>query len=313
MTALCAHRLVDEGKLDLDAPVASYWPEFAAAGKEAITVRQLLSHQAGLAAVRKTLPAEALFDWETMTSALAAEAPWWTPGTQHGYHAVTFGWLVGEVVRRITGLSLGSYFRQQVAEPLDADFYIGFGEELDSRVADLVQGPIAAPEGDGESLMQSIMNDPEGLLAKAFANPPVLGNVAMSRAWRAAEIPAANGHASANGIATIYGALANGSLNGVELLSPEAIDVAREEQVYGKDCVIPMVTRIANGWMLAPDEEPCGPNPRAFNHAGAGGSLGYCDPEQKLGFGYVMNNMHMGQWLIDPRARALVAAVYEAL
>lgn len=307
MTALCAHRLVDEGKLDLDAPVADYWPEFAAAGKQAITVRQLISHQAGLPALRDPLPQEALYDWERMTAALAAETPWWDHGETHGYHAVTFGWLVGEVVRRVTGKSLGSYFRETIAGPLGADFHIGFGPELDARVADLIQGPFHVVEGQ-ESFIQAILKDPQGMTAKTFANPPLAGPLLMSRAWRAAEIPAANGHASAAGIATIYGALARG-----DLLSAAAIERAREEQVYGQDAVLPLVTRIASGFMLAPENEPCGPNPRAFNHAGAGGSLGFCDPEAKLGLGYAMNHMHMGAWLVDPRARALVDAAYAAL
>jgi CubicO group peptidase (beta-lactamase class C family) len=142
MTALCAHRLVDQGKLDLDAPVARYWPEFAAAGKQDIRVRSLLSHQAGLPAIRETLSSEALFDWDRMAAALAAETPWWEPDTRHGYHAVTFGWLVGEVIRRTSGRSVGRYFQDEIAGPLGADFYIGCGPELDSRIADLIQGPI---------------------------------------------------------------------------------------------------------------------------------------------------------------------------
>jgi CubicO group peptidase (beta-lactamase class C family) len=311
MTALCAHRLVDQGRLDLDTAVATYWPEFGAEGKAEITVRQLLSHQAGLAAVRRVLPPEALFDWATMTTALAAEEPWWAPGTKHGYHALTFGWLVGEVVRRITGMSLGTYFRKEIAEPLGADFFVGFGSELDERVAELVLGPVVIQEGP--NLLEAIFSDPEGLIGKAFMNPPLVRDVLMSSAWRRAEIPAANGHASAAAIAAIYGALANGKGDGERLLSSEAVESAREEQAYGRDAVLPLVTRIANGFMLAPAEEPCGPNTRAFNHAGAGGSLGFCDPDAGVGFGYVMNHMHLGLWLVDPRARALVSAVYEGL
>lgn len=311
MTALCAHRLVDQGKLDLDAPVARYWPEFGAAGKQDIRVRSLLSHQAGLPAIRETLPPEAIFDWDRMTAALAAETPWWEPDTAHGYHAVTFGWLVGEVVRRVSGRSVGRYFRDEIAGPLGADFHIGCGPELDSRIADLVQGPIQMD--GGSNLMAEMLSNPQGMTARAFMNPPLLGDVPMSRAWRAAEIPAANGHASAAAIATIYGAVARGGLDGVRVLSPESVERARTEHVHGKDGVIQLTTRIASGFMLAPPDEPCGPNDRAFNHAGAGGSLGYCDPEAKLGIGYVMNHMHMGPWLVDPRARALVDAVHRCL
>jgi CubicO group peptidase (beta-lactamase class C family) len=308
MTALCAHRLVDEGRLDLDAPVARYWPEFAQQGKGEITVRQLISHQAGLPAVRKPLPLEAIFDWDVMVEALAEETPWWTPGTKHGYHAVTFGWLVGEIVRRITGQSLGEYFAKEFAEPLAADFMIGFGPELDARVAPLVQGPVRMQEGD-PNLFAEVLANPEGMTARAFNNPGIIGtDVHNTRAWRAAEIPAANGHASAAGIATIYGELARGNL-----LSKKALDDARACQVEGEDAILMLVTKIACGFMLAPDNEPCGPNPNAFNHAGAGGSLGYCDPEARIGFGYVMNNMHTGAWLVDPRARNLVDAVYASL
>jgi CubicO group peptidase (beta-lactamase class C family) len=308
MTALCAHRLVDEGRLDLDAPVATYWPEFAQQGKGKISVRQLISHQAGVPAVRKPLPPDALFDWDQMCEALAAEEPWWTPGTKHGYHAVTFGWLVGEIVRRITGQSLGTYFAKEFAEPLGADFVIGFGPELDERVAPLVQGPIHVVEGQ-TSLFEELLQNPESMASRAFNNPPLLDtNLPNTRAWRAAEIPAANGHASAAGIATIYGKLAAG-----ELLSPAVLEEARTCQAEGEDEILPLVTKVACGFMLAPAHEPCGPNPKAFNHAGAGGSLGYCDPEAKLGLGYVMNNMHSGLWLVDPRARNLVDAVYASL
>jgi CubicO group peptidase (beta-lactamase class C family) len=308
MTALCAHRLVEEGRLDLDAPVSRYWPEFEQQGKGDVTMRQLISHQAGLPAVRDPLPQEAMFDWERMTATLAAEEPWWTPGERHGYHAVTFGWLVGEVVRRITRQSLGTWFKKEIAGPLRADFEIGFGPELDGRVAPLIQGPIAM--GEGENLFAQIFTDPQGMFAKAFNNPPLLlaPNLPNTREWRQAEIPAANGHASAAAIAAIYGKLAAGGL-----LSRPVLDAARECQADGPDAVLPLTTKIACGFMLAPAQEPCGPNPRAFNHAGAGGSLGYCDPEAKLALGYAMNHMHTGLWLVDPRARALVDAAYSSL
>lgn len=311
MTALCAHRLVDQGKLDLDAPVVRYWPEFAAHDKGDIPVRWLLSHQAGLPAVRETLAPEAIYDWDHMAAALAAEKPWWTPGAEHGYHAVTFGWLVGEVIRRVSGRSVGQYFRDEIAGPLEADFFIGCGPDLDPRIADLLQGPIST-DGDGSVLMEA-MRDPQSLQGRTFMNPPLLGDVPMSRAWRAAEIPAANGHASAAAIATIYGAVASGAGVGGPVLSREAIERARTEHAHGPDNVLQLTTRIASGFMLAPAEEPCGPNDRAFNHAGAGGSLGFCDPDASLGLGYTMNNMHMGAWLVDPRARALVDAVYACL
>src|SRR4030095_6199911 len=171
MTALCAHRLVSEGRLDLDAPVADYWPEFAQAGKESLPVRWLIAHRAGLAAVRRVLPGDALYDWDAMCATLAAETPWWTPGTAHGYHAVTFGWLVGEVVRRITGRSLGTYFRQEIAQPLELDFHLGFPGAEPPRGPERSGIPMP-PDEDRVHLAAVIMSDPEGLAARAFMNPP---------------------------------------------------------------------------------------------------------------------------------------------
>lgn len=316
LTALAAHRLIDEGRLELDAPVARYWPEFAAAGKQDLPVRYLLSHRAGLAAVFEPLEADALYDWDAMTTALANQEPWWKPGTKHGYHALTFGWLVGEVVRRITGKSVGTYVREEIAGPLGVEFHIGCPADLDDRIADLVQGPIhEAPDGQTFDLVQLIMSEPEGLFAKAFANPPILDmESANSREWRAAEIPAANGHTNAASLARIYGALAaGGELDGVRVLSPEGIERARTEQSNGDDAVLPMPTRIGLGFFMPTASEPTGPNPRVFGHGGAGGSYSQADPEERMGFGYVMNHMHQGLWLVDPRPRALLAAVYEAL
>ena len=310
MTAICALRLVDAGLLDLDVPVARYWPEFAAAGKQDLPVRWLLTHQAGLPAVREPLAAGTHLDWNARASARAETEPWWKPGSAHGYHALTFGWLVGEVVRRITGRSLGTVFREDVAEPLGLEFHIGLPEELESSVSDLVQGPVH--EGEGQSWIEIALAEPEGLVAKAFMNPPLTSP--NSREWRAAEIPAANGHGTARALARVYGALAcGGEQDGVRVLSPEVIDEARTEHTYGRDEVLPLTTRSGLGFMLPTEEEPLCDNPRAFGHAGAGGSYGHADPEQRLGFGYTMNRMHTGLWLVDPRARALVAAAYASL
>jgi CubicO group peptidase (beta-lactamase class C family) len=312
MTAICALRLVDEGLLDLDAPVARYWPEFAAAGKGDLPVRHLLTHRAGLAAVRKPLALDALYDWDTMTKALAEEEPWWEPGTRHGYHALTYGYLVGELVRRITGRSLGTYFREEVAEPLGLDIHIGLPEEHDARVAELVQGPIHA--GEGPNLFELIAAQPESLIGKAFANPLLHPLAPNTRAWRAAEIPAANAHATAASLARVYAALSlSGELDGVRVLSKGTIEEARTEHSYGMDAVLPLVTRFGLGFGMPTEEEPLGPNPRVFGHAGMGGSYGQADPESRMSFGYTMNLMHMGLWLVDPRPRRLLAAVYESL
>jgi CubicO group peptidase (beta-lactamase class C family) len=316
ITALAAHRLVDEGRLDLDAPVADYWPEFAAAGKQELPVRYLLSHRAGLAAVRKPLAPGAIYEWETMTAALAEQEPWWKPGTAHGYHAMTFGWLVGEVVRRIAGRSVGTYVREEIGEPLGVEFHIGCGPELDARIAELIQGPFHVPEeGPAFDLVKEIIAHPESLLARAFANPPIMDlAIPNGRDWRAAEIPAANGHTNAASLARIYGALAlGGEIDGVRVLGREGIERARTEQSNGPDEVLPLRTRLGLGFFMPTEEEPLGPNPRVFGHAGAGGSYGQADPESRMGFGYVMNHMHLGLWLVDPRARALLAAVYASL
>ncbi len=312
MTTLCALRLVEEGRLDLDAPVARYWPEFAAAGKADLPVRYLLSHRSGLAAIQKPLPPGSLYDWTVMTDALAEQTPWWTPGENHGYHALTFGFLVGEVVRRISGKTLGTYFREEFAEPLGLDFHIGLAEAHEPRVSPLVQGPVHAE--DGTDLFSQIMADPESLLAKAFINPPMLPTDANTREWRAAEIPAANGHGTASALARIYGALAlGGEIDGIHVLSSEIIERARQEQSLGKDLILPLVSRFGLGFQIPPAEEPLGPNFKVFGHAGAGGSYGQADPENRMSFGYTMNLMHSGVWLVDPRPRALLREVYTAI
>ncbi len=208
-------------------------------------------------------------------------------------------------------MGVGRYVREHISAPLGAEFWIGLPEELDARTADLHQGPIST---EGPNMLAQIQAEPEGVLAKAFGNPPVLLMSPNSREWRAAELPAANGHTTAPALARIYAALANGGeLDGVRILSREAIERARTQESLGPDRVLPMVTRMGLGFMLPPANEPLGPNPRTFGHGGAGGSLGVADPEARVGFGYVMNLMHTGPWLADPRPRALLDALYEAL
>lgn len=317
MTALCAHLLVERGHLDLDAPVASYWPEFAQAGKADLPVRFLLSHRSGLAAVKPMLPPEALFEWEMMASALAAQEPWWTPGTQHGYHAVTFGWLVGEVVRRISGKSLGTFFREEIAQPLGLDFHIGLADSEHGRVAEMSPLPTEpAPDSNGADLATIVFSNPEGLTARAFINPISLALGPNNPEWRRAEIPGANGHGTARALARVYGALASGgSVDGVSLLSPATIERLRTEQSFGPDLVLQVITRFGLGFMLSRQDEPnmrFGPQPGGFGHPGAGGSLGFADPASGIGFGYVMNRM--GPYiLLDPRAINLIDAVHACL
>lgn len=313
LLAIAAHRLVDQGKLDLDSPVARYWPEFAQAGKEQIPVRQLLNHRAGLPALRAKVPDEACYDWNAMTTALAAEEPWWAPGTKHGYHAITIGFLVGEVIRRVTGKSVGRYFHDEIAGPLGLDCHIGLDERDDERCGQMIQSP--APPKDQVNIFKYAQDHPESVTAKAFFNPPAAMKLGMvnSRAWRGAEVPAANGHTNARALARLYGALARGGeVDGIRLLEPGAIARCSSEEADGIDEVLMIPTRFSTGFMLTQPHNPMGPNRRPFGHPGAGGSLGFADPDAKVGFGYVMNKM--GPYiLIDPRGRALIDALYASL
>jgi CubicO group peptidase (beta-lactamase class C family) len=313
LCAMCAHRLADQGKLDFDAPVAKYWPEFAQGGKGSLPVSYLLNHKAGLAAIRTPLAADDIFSWEKVTSELARQEPWWNPGTKHGYHAITFGWLVGELVRRISGKSLGTYFRDEIAKPLGAEAYIGIGPEFDARVADIIYAP--EPKPGERNLFADIMKDPASVGAMALFNPPTMFQQATtnSRAWRGAEIPGANGHANARGLARIYGALARGGeVDGVRLFGPREIERCYTEQSKGQDAVLPLTTRFGLGFMLSQPGAQMGPNADTFGHPGAGGSLGFADPDAKVGFGYAMNQMST-EPLLDPRAAALIDAVYASL
>jgi CubicO group peptidase (beta-lactamase class C family) len=309
LVAACATRLAGQGKLDLDAAVAAYWPEFGAAGKDVITVRQLLSHQAGLPAVRQRLPPGSMLDWPVMTAALAAQEPWWEPGTGHGYHVNTFGFLAGEVIRRVTGSTVGMLLREEVAGPLGADVYIGLPASEHTRVATFSwPGPPPA-EKEPPGL------EPARLMEhNAYFNPGGLSGAGVinSRQWRAAEVPSANAHGTARGVARVYAALAGGgSLDGVAIVDAAALAAATTEQVYGQDLVLHRPSRFGLGFQLTQPERPLGPGQAAFGHFGAGGSLGFCDPESGVAFGYVMNQM--GPRWQNPRTRALVDAVYECL
>jgi CubicO group peptidase (beta-lactamase class C family) len=312
MTAICAHRLVEQGKLDLDAPVARYWPEFAQAGKQDLPVRYLLTHQAGLAAISKPVDPAKRYDWSYLVRALAEQKPWWEPGSAHGYHALTFGYLVGEVVRRVSGRSLGTFFRDEVAGPLGLDFAIGTPASEDARIAEMLPAP-PPPPGAPNPFAAAAAN-PESLVGRAFANPPAQAGAVNTRAWRGAEIPAANGHGTARALARVYGALAQGgALDGVRVLARESIERASAEQVFGTDLVLsPLPTRFGLGFMLTQPMIPFGPNPRTFGHPGAGGSIAFADPDARAGFAYVMNQMQMGL-AGDARGFGLIREVYAAL
>ena len=332
MTALCAHQLMERGLLDVEAPVSQYWPEFAAAGKEKVTVRWLLSHQAGLCAIRTPLPKNSLYDWNRMCEALAAQEPWWTPGDGHGYHAFTYGFLVGELVRRITGETLGTWFRKNIANPLNADFHIGLDAHHDARTSDMYSvhignkpAPVGALAGSTSTAtgpfleMARRMQDPTTMQWAAFMNPPQDRDAVNTRAWRAAEIPAVNGHCTARALARIYGALARGGeIEGVRIVEPQTLVHATTEVCSGPERLfcgaVPM--RLGLGFVLSDQTHRyarLSPNPRAFGHAGGGGSLGMADPDHAIGFGFTMNNMHAGIVSAGATPTVLIDAFYEAL
>ncbi len=314
MTALCAHRLVEQGLLDLDAPVARYWPEFAQAGKQDVPVHMLLSHRVGLPGVSDPLPADAIYEWETMTAALAAQEPLWEPGTGQSYHALTFGWLVGEVVRRVSGKSLGTFFRDEVAEPLGLDFHIGTGPEHDHRIAEMIAAALPTDPDEQARQREELRRLMDPKVAEASGNIPMRPNAHNSEQWKRAEIPAANGHGDARSLARVYGALARGGeLDGVHVLGREQIARATVEQrASGPSAAEPPLLRFGLGFMLSGPEGLMGPNTRSFGHMGWGGSVGFADPDANIGFGYVMNQMQGGVTLGTTGAR-LISAVYASL
>ncbi len=314
--ATAAHLLVERGQLDLDAPVTRYWPEFAAAGKGEIPVRWLLSHQAGLAALDKPVPLDAALSWGPMVEALAAQRPEWQPGTAHGYHGRTFGWLVGEVIRRMSGRTPGRFVAEEIAGPLGVDFFIGLPEAERDRVARLIYAPKLDPgamsiEDVPEELRPIIaaMQDPESLMNRAFQVTDPADPDFNSAAVQSAEIPSSNGIGTARGLARLYAALI-GEVDGVRLLSPATLADAVREQAAGIDRVVMMPSSIASGYMLPSGGLELG-GPGTFGHPGRGGSLAYADPARALSFAYIPNYIIEGA--LDPRGAGLVAAVNEAL
>ncbi len=312
-TAACAHLLHTRGLLDFDAPVARYWPEFAQAGKDSIPVSYLLTHRAGLAAVDQPLPPEALFDWERMTAALAQQPPLWPPGEGHGYHAITFGFLVGEVIRRLVGRTVGQFFREEIAGPRNLDFWIGLPAEHEHRVARIRMPPLRnRPTPFFRALLQR-----GSLTWKAFMNPPSItsGSAANTRAMHAAELPASNGMTNARGLAGLYAALLG---NGTDsLLSQTTRPLAEDVAVDGLDRVLLTRTRFSYGFMKTVADDPhdfvrFGPNEAAFGHVGAGGSFGMADPIAGVAMGYVMNQLGPGIFL-NERGQSLIDSVYECL
>jgi len=319
LTAMCAAKLMEEGKLDVEAPVAEYWPEFAAAGKGEIPVRWLLSHKAGLYTVDSPPPYLETLKWDPIVAELAAQTPLWEPGTQHGYHALTYGWLVGEVVRRITGVSVGTYFRQAFGEPLGLDTWIGLPASEHGRVAPLVGGLVPTDISDEQRALYEQFMGPNSVLGKALgcsgALDPNDGDDTMNfnrpEMW-SAEIPAAAGITTARSLAKVYGSLIGDVDGRSRMLKPETVEAVRADvNNTGGDAVLTMPTRFGLGFMLSTDFSPFG-GPGSFGHPGAGGSVGFAHPEKGIGFGYVMNKMQ-ANLSGDPRVASITQAVYAAL
>jgi CubicO group peptidase (beta-lactamase class C family) len=302
MTALCALLLADRGELDFNAPVARYWPEFAQNGKEAIEVRHLMSHSAGLSGVEGGATPELYCDWDAMCERLEKQAPWWEPGSQSGYHAITQGYLVGEVVRRITGRSLGTFFREELAEPLGADFHIGVSPSDFDRIAELV--PPSVNPSDARL-------PPGSVAARTLVG--LDASFSSTEAWRRAEIPAANGHGNARSVVRVQTLLANGgSAFGRTLMSPAGCARVMEEQTSGKDLVLGAPLRFGLGYGLNGDVIPLGPNANTCYWGGWGGSTIVVDQDAHVCFSYVMNRMGEGA-LGDRRGFSLATAVFESL
>lgn len=302
VTATAVAMLVERGQLSYEDKVARHWPEFAANGKENVTVAQVLSHRAGLNGFAEPTTIEDMFDWNACVTKLARQKPAWPPGTASSYHAMTYGWLAGEIVRRVGGKSLGAFVRDEIAKPLGADVFVGLPPSEENRVAEMM-GPMHAAE----------MPPLSDIAMLALVNPQQNPEAPNARAWRAAEIPAANGQASAMGLARIYAALAgDGSLGGARILSPKTI--ARMTKPMTANGDRDMMLGFVDAWgMGVALNRPgiYGPNARAFGHSGWGGSFGCADPDAQVSIGYVCNQM--GPDLVgDPRTAGLCAAVLES-
>jgi CubicO group peptidase (beta-lactamase class C family) len=303
MCALTALMLADRGELDFSQRVAHYWPEFAAAGKDKVTVAHLMSHSAGLSGWKEPMTPEILYDWDKATALLAAQTPYWEPGTKLGYHGMTQGFLVGEVVRRITGQTLGTVFRTQIAEPLSADFHIGLPASEDARVAELVPPPQGATINDAFS---------SDLATNMATNPRIDPRDTATRAWRGAEMPAANGQGNARSVAEIQTVMANGGMaKGKRILSEAGVRRALEEQISGDDLVLGMPVRYGMGYGLPGAARPL-PNPNSIFWGGYGGSLVIADMDARMCVAYAMNKM-APTTVGDMRAGMLAVSVWQAL
>lgn len=318
-TALCAHILIDRGELDLHAPVTEYWPEFGKNGKEHATVAMMLNHSVGLPALREPVKGGGYYDWSYMTERLAEEEPFWEPGTRNGYHMITFGWTVGELVRRVSGRSLGTFFREEVASPLDLDFWIGLPEEEEGRVAPVIPWTPDASTRPTDFTM-ALLSDPGSIQHLSLLNSG--GYSPDAREAHAAEIGGGGGVANARSLAGMFDPLANGGEHdGVRLVSADYIQrMSAVSMATQRDATLLIPTRFGLGFMRSMDNrhratgdmETAIVGRQAFGHVGAGGSIGFADPECGLAFGYSMNKMGAGL-LLNTRGQAVVDATYQCL
>lgn len=303
MAALCLLVLADRGEVDLYGKVAKYWPEYAQNGKEATEVRHFLSHSAGLSGMDEPFAGDAVYEWDRMIHALERQAPWWEPGTASGYHALTQGHLIGEVVRRVTGKTLGTFFREEIAGPLGADFHIGTPREAWPRIAELIP-PASPPAGDAPA---------DSVAARTFRNPAVSADDAATDGWRLAEIPAANGHGNARSIVRVQTAVANlGSAWGVQLLSEAGARRVFDEQSFSEDLVLGVPIRFGMGYGLTSDQLPMGPNPHIAYWGGWGGSTVVVDQDARMCVSYVMNRME-ADLLGDMRGFGILQGAYQSI
>ncbi len=305
MAGACVLLLADRGQVDLHAPVATYWPEFAQNGKQGVLVSHVMSHSAGLSGFDPPVEkVEELYDWDLMVERLARQRPWWEPGTASGYHAITLGYLQGEIVRRVTGQSIGAFFREEFAEPLGADFHIGLDPSAESRRGRLV--PPAAPPADTET-------DPDSIGARTMQSCVLDATDSHSAEWARAEIPAAGGTGNARSVARVHSALAcGGAVDGVRILSPEGVERALEVQTDGKDLVLGIPIRFGMGFGLTMAGVAISPNERAFFWGGWGGSLAIIDLDARASVAYVMNRME-ANLMGDVRGGTIAKAVYQSL
>lgn len=317
LVAAACLQLADAGKLDLRRPIGDYWPGFASRGKEAVTAAQVLSHTSGLSAFHPRVKDPVIFDRRAVVSLLEYETPWWEPGTQQGYSPFLYGWVLAELVRRVAGTeTFGDYFQRALADPLGLDCRFGLAPGEQQGLAEVAplkralgRAGSQTPGASSAELGQLMKQDPRGVTNRAFTNPMTLMNNTNTPEWRRAEIPAANGHASAGALARFYGALVSAR----PPLDKSLLEEALTEHTAGHDRVLGVPLRFGYGFMLSQSQPDCHYGSAAgFGHPGAGGSLGFADPRQALGFGYVTARLGQGL-LIDPRAQRLIRALYQCL